>query len=85
MLGQAEWLVGDHHVQSRFSATYKPDPSDPDASLSRRSEATGRTPLARRPAGVWGRHEAESLRDWRDAAPRVIIGMKARRATRRPA
>lgn len=28
---QAGWLAGDHHVHSRFSATYKPDPADPAA------------------------------------------------------
>jgi hypothetical protein len=26
--------------------------------------------------GVWGEHDARSLRDWRDAAPRVAIGME---------
>jgi hypothetical protein len=25
------WLAGDHHVHSRFSATYTPNPADPDA------------------------------------------------------
>ncbi|AQR61486.1 phosphoesterase [Brevundimonas sp. LM2] len=27
----ARWLAGDHHVHSRFSATYTPDPADPTA------------------------------------------------------
>lgn len=85
--GEREML---RRLESAYSVR-EPWPADPSRDtravmLQALREMDGMDPrpliLANHPSrsapdlGVWGEHDARSLRDWRDAAPRVAIGME---------